>query len=85
MRLIDADALDFTFDRRCFSAGDEQYVRGVDDAIGVINNAPTVDAVSVVRYRECRYHLPKGSVCQLSGTDITEDDFCSRGQRKEGV
>lgn len=85
MRLIDADALDFTFDRRCFSAGDEQYVRGVDDAIGVINNAPTVDAVSVVRCREFRYHLPKGSVCQLSGTDITEDDFCSRGQRKEGV
>ena len=85
MRLIDADALDFTFDRRCFSAGDEQYVRGVDDAIGVINNAPTVDAVSVVRCRECRYHLPKGSVCQLSGTDIIEDDFCSRGQRKEGV
>lgn len=60
-------------------------MRGVDDAIGVINNAPTVDAVSVVRCRECRYHLPKGSVCQLSGTDITEDDFCSRGQRKEGV
>ena len=78
-------ALAFTFDRRCFSAGDEQYVRGVDDAIGVINNAPTVDAVSVVRCRECLYHLPKGSVCQLSGTDITEDDFCSRGQRKEGV
>lgn len=48
-RLIDADNLDFTFDRRCFSEGDTQYVRGADDAIEVVNNAPTIDAVPVVR------------------------------------
>ena len=30
-------------------------MRGVDDAIGVVNNAPTIDAVPVVRCRECVY------------------------------
>ncbi|MBC8612093.1 DUF551 domain-containing protein [Massilimaliae timonensis] len=43
MRLIDADALDFEFDRRCFSEEDENYVRGVDEAIGVVKNAPTIN------------------------------------------
>jgi hypothetical protein len=81
MRLIDADALDFTFDRRCFSAGDEQYVRGVDDAIGVINNAPTVDAVSVVRCRECESYDENGDCISLDlligiHSDTINYDFC---------
>ena len=58
MRLIDVDNLDFTFDRRCFSEGDTQYARGVDDAIEVINNAPTISAVPVVRCWACKYHNP---------------------------
>lgn len=84
-RLIDADNLDFTFDRRCFSEGDTQYVRGADDAIGVVNNAPTIDAVPVVRCRECKYWLGE-HVCDLDCNHETHtgpDDFCSRGQRKE--
>lgn len=48
-----------------------------------VDKAPTIDAVPVVRCRECSYRLPKGTVCQLSGVTITGDDFCSRGQRKE--
>lgn len=87
-RLIDADNLDFTFDRRCFSEGDTQYVRGADDAIGVVNNAPTIDAVPVVRCRECKYYKPEEyfSPCVLpQGLECAKpDDFCSYGQRKEG-
>lgn len=47
MRLIDADALDFSFDRRIFGEADENYVRGADDAIGVVQNAPTIEAALV--------------------------------------
>ena len=50
-----------------------------------IINAPAIDPVHAAcgcYCRECRYRPPKGTVCQLSGMDITEDDFCSRGQRK---
>ena len=94
MRLIDANALDFTFDRRCFSEGDEQYIRGVDDAIGVINSAPTVDAEFVVRCRECKHlniinnqklyaHCPKTNTIFLPFELDTRTHFCSLGQRKE--
>lgn len=85
-RLIDADNLDFTFDRRCFSEGDTQYVRGADDAIGVVNNAPTIDAVPVVRCRECIYATRPGDnlvYCDNFERDMMPDDFCSVGERKE--
>ena len=51
-RLIDADALDFEFDRRCFSEEDENYVRGVDEAIGVVKNAPTINPDDLVKHGE---------------------------------
>lgn len=94
-RLIDADNLDFTFDRRCFSEGDTQYVRGADDAIGVVNNAPTIDAVPVVRCRECENYGKIGDcqsldllICIHSDTINNDffpdpDFFCAYGQRKE--
>lgn len=97
-RLIDADNLDFTFDRCCFSEGDTQYVRGADDAIGVVNNAPTIDAVPVVRCRECKFyrefrtkrHNQLMRLCYRMGKHDMEypvkpDDFCSYGQRKEAA
>lgn len=55
MRLIDADALDFEFDRRCFSEEDENYVRGVDEAIGVVKNAPTINPDDLVKHGEWIY------------------------------
>ena len=57
-----------------------------------IEAAPTVDAVPVVRCRECvgrpfweedHNGVP---VCLLSGLYVrSEDDFCSYGERKEGT
>ena len=57
-----------------------------------IEAAPTVDAVEVVRCRECvgrpfweedHNGVP---VCLLSGLYVrSEDDFCSYGERKEGA
>lgn len=92
-RLIDADNLDFTFDRRCFSEGDTQYVRGADDAIEVVNNAPTIDAVPVVRCRECTHYKicdewenGKRMLCEIHHHSYLDHDgdnhFCSWGQRK---
>ena len=94
MRLIDADNLDFTFDRRCFSEGDEQYARGVDDAVGVVNKAPTIDAVPVVRCRECENYDENGYCISLDlligiHSDTINYDFfpdpdfyCAYGRRK---
>lgn len=51
--------------------------------------ALTVDAVPVVRCRDCE-HLVNATVnangfliCGVSGMEITPEDFCSYGERKE--
>lgn len=48
MRLIDADKLDFSFDRRVFSDYDEGWTNGADAAIDVVNSAPAVDAARMI-------------------------------------
>lgn len=75
MRLIDADKLDFSFDRRCFCEEDEGYVRGADDAISVVENAPTIDAVPVV-YGRWVYGEDVDIQCSICGHDAyTEGDY----------
>ena len=76
MRLVDADNA-----RECFG-GD-----GVTGAVmkRMFDSLPTIDAVPVVRCRECKYWLGE-HVCDLDCNHETHtgpDDFCSRGQRKE--
>ena len=63
-----------------------------------IESAPTVDAVPVIRCRECKHWKPSGSKAGNSFSDMeyiggceftnyyrTESDFCSYGERKEGA
>lgn len=50
--------------------------------------APTIDAVEVVRCKECKYWdkatIRKGFlICLASGMEIMADDYCSYGKRKE--
>lgn len=59
MRLIDANKLDFSFDRRIFGEADENYARGADDAIGVVNAAPTINPESLQIVQELRKQLAK--------------------------
>lgn len=49
---------------------------------------PHADVVEVVRCSDCVYrtgYINKNGfeVCPVSGMDITDDDFCSLGERKE--
>ena len=50
-----------------------------------IADAPTVDAVPVVRCRECKYRSKTG--CPIIDANIwmDDEDFCSHGERKEGA
>ena len=45
-----------------------------------------VDAVKVVRCKDCEHYLSVmyGSHCQLSGTQMDKDGYCSYGERREG-
>lgn len=74
MRLIDGDKLErqeYWGNERCFD-----YVDAED-----IDNAPTVDAVPVVRCKDCKHEF--GGSCIICGFQKRKpDDFCSYGERK---
>lgn len=88
MRLIDADALDL--DREVEMADDWNTAHEIANCV---KYAPTIDAVQVVRCKECTYYSchQKGKpwkvarpYCNRSVTMATEpDDYCSRGERQE--
>ena len=64
---------------------------GIRKALRCIEQAPTVDAVPVVRCRECKYRFKNNghdkSGCPIIDANIwmDDDDFCSYGERKEGA
>ena len=78
MRLVDADVADKWM---------RQNNSFIDAAI--LKAIPTIDAVPVVRCRECRYYPTakvneKGFlICPASGMEITETDYCSYGERMD--
>lgn len=79
MRLIDANALMKT------GFNDVVLVDGEVKSVGLIlaetvDKAPTIDAVEVVRCRDCRKFKTYGCRMVASGYD----DFCSYGERKDG-
>lgn len=90
MKLIDADKLakNLTYDiaNRPIHGNFKITVASVRAAI---SNAPVIDAVPVVRCKDCSYWKAakvnaKGFlICPASGMEITEDDYCSYGERKE--
>lgn len=55
-----------------------------DEVISTIKEAPAVDAVEVVRCRECKHHGNRMTGCAYFVGLITPDDwYCPRGQRGE--
>ena len=61
-----------------------KVVHGVRDAL---QNVPAIDAVPVVRCKDCK-HLLNGCGCKMFGGGdhypvVLENDFCSYGERKE--
>ena len=95
-RYIDADALKMAL--YSIATADCGYtadvLTGLTIAKNVIDNAPTVDAVEVVRCRDCKHHrtLRDRDMCaknadMLNGREVglratRADDFCSRGERR---
>ena len=98
MRLIDADRLNkpiyaeednitgsgMSYDEIC------GYNNGIDIAWNKIDQAPTIDAVPVVRCKDCirRYDTDECPMCFLIDGKYyeytNENGFCDRGERKEG-
>ena len=89
-RLIDANALKSYMDE-CSKETRFRVYYGY--ATSFIDAAPTVDAVPVVRCRDCIHYFAgaclkiysDGNVSQDAWQERNEDDFCSYGERKEGA
>ena len=71
-----------------FATGIHSEVLPVDTVMMLLMQTPTVDAVEVVRCRECK-HLMFSDCYGECGKGhmgvVRPDDFCSRGERKEGA
>ena len=88
-RLIDANAIKY----RMISHGGWGPPEYVADE-GGIDKMPTVDAVEVVRCKDCKhykfrkpypsYNATVKTCCRCANTRVNDDDFCSYGERREG-
>lgn len=82
MRLIDADKL-----CRELSTVDERYESEVDWFIRILNAEPTIDAVEVVRCKDCKFYEPFTPSIGRCHEDVVtlvknSTDYCSYGERK---
>ena len=83
-RLIDANALALDFEKAFVDYSPNTIA---DKLIRALRNAPTVDAVEVVRCKDCA-RCKKG-YCTIRKDSwgaallVGEHDFCSDGERKE--
>ncbi len=68
------------------------YTCGIERAESEIECAPTVDAIPVIRCKDCKYYLKSNEECELIKTRLYfyqedkkwfEDSFCSWAERKE--
>jgi hypothetical protein len=102
MRLIDADnalkafAVEYKKTKELIDSGEthlDNLAEGFTEAAHIIKYiATTVDAVPVVRCKDCKYRIYKdmgeeiGEIggCALFNCAMTNDGFCSYGEKKDG-
>ena len=99
IRLIDANALQFEPDPWggmnsviFLGRSGGKTMAMVQSALKrMIDNAPTVDAVPVVRCRDCKHYDKDTLWCNINSAQFTEshynwyaDDFCSYGAKMDG-
>lgn len=107
MRLIDGDTLGIgranpeAFEEKAYAWEWNAAAWGWNAAIDVINAAPTIDAIPVVRCKDCKYsQSPKTPQCMLKEPEVLKcgniraackgrlvypTDFCSYGAEEEAT
>lgn len=89
MRLIDADELKLSHCKECTLYPNKCMGKDCDwESIAHINMMPTVDAVPVIRCKDCKHRDPEDKKCD-SGHGIIwqlprdDDWYCADAERKE--
>ena len=88
-RLIDANSLTKTIKtvfgkiRTDWDAMDRLFNQVQELVLDIVKKAPTVDAVEVVRCKDCK-HYDNGGCGKCYGEyEPNQNDFCSCGERKD--
>ena len=81
-RLIDAEMYCIElYNEMNYPGRSEEFMTAIDVAIADLADTPTVDAVPVVRCKDCKYF--KTRLCE--NEDNYDDWFCADGERKGEV
>ena len=98
-RLIDVDKFKANYGMKDDCADCDKELRGKSkacefdrvytkmDFCGWLDDAPTVDAVKVVRCKDCKFYhrmTAETGICKLACRHLGNDGFCSEGERKDG-
>lgn len=87
-RLIDANkakAVLLNMAEHLMEAGNPEMAGSVGYAAELIGKQKTVDAVEVVRCKDCKYwNNPYCNHSESTMLDTQENNFCSYGKRREG-
>lgn len=84
MRLIDADRMRLEW----LMNGENEYIYDTNDFLNSIDDQPDVDAVPVVRCKNCRFShavlvsSPHLYYCRYNHKTVDEMDYCSKGENK---
>ena len=81
-RLIDADKIEYTSIAHLASY---PIAPSPCDTVmrAEISAMPTVDAVPVIRCKDCKWWNGYSSCIRTASDDFDEDDYCSLGERRE--
>ena len=84
MKVVDAYALkDALFQKHVHDGEELEPMLYLDDAMKVVDEAPAVDAVPVIRCQDCKYSIENAKhidmVCERS---YDPDFYCAAGERK---
>ena len=92
MRLVDVDALLFELANESFPQSCT-YAQGRNGVIESIRNAPTIDAVPVVRCKDCKWFDKQRRVCHdprygdgyanYQPPNTNDEYWCADGERKD--
>ena len=91
VRLIDADK----FEVYPYTLTSLDFEAGVLSVLEKLDAAPTIDAIPVVRCKDCKYHHWEQEPCHgktvhycelphMRGIEVFKEFFCYYGKRKDG-
>lgn len=92
MRLIDGDALKEKISYRQWDVDDDLPRDEASTRISecyvidrMVDDMPTVDAVPVIRCKDCKWYYRGGATCMFwdGANSMCGDDYCSRAERRE--